>query len=265
MISSTAHVPLRSRVSLSGLLMTPSLAARTIEKVTSHLPGKLAAHVDLAQPRLAAGFGAFNGQLRRDAVIESLLDSFPFDLVIEAGTYRGTTTERLREMTTVPIMTIELSHRYHEYARRRLSGLPDVAVIRGDSALHIRRAAASPSRNGHEKVFAYLDAHWGPSLPTRYELLELLSGWETVCAVIDDFKVPGDPGYGYDDYGPGLVVDQTLLAGLPLAGVALFFPSIPSVDETGFRRGWAVLARGRGLVDHLRGAPGLALASAGTT
>jgi len=242
-------------------LAVHSLAAQTIEKISSHLPGTLAAHVDLAQPRLAAGFGAFNGQLRRDAVIESLLESFPFDLVIEAGTYRGTTTQRLREMTAVPIITIELSKRYHEYARRRLSALPDVMVIRGDSALQIRRAATSGSHDGLDKVFAYLDAHWGPNLPTRYELLELLSGWETVCAVIDDFKVPGDTGYGYDDYGPGLVVDQTLLAGLPLAGVALFFPSIPSVDETGYRRGWAVLARGRGLVEHLQGTPGLTLAS----
>lgn len=235
--------------------------AKIIEKITTFLPATLAASVDGVQPRLAVGFGAFNGQDRRQAIIESVLESFPFDLVIEAGTYRGATTERLREMTAAPIMTIEVSGRYFEYARRRLSRLPDVLVIKGDSAEQIRRVAASPSHRASGKVFAYLDAHWGPGLPTRYELLELLTGWDTVCVVVDDFKVPEDPGYGFDDYGPGLVVDQTLLAGLPLAGMALFFPSVPSVVETGYRRGWAVLGRGEALVDQLLRTRGLALAT----
>jgi hypothetical protein len=81
--------------------------------------------------------------------------------------------------------------------------------------------------------------------------LELLSGWETVCILIDDFNVPGDEGYAYDDYGQGFALDVRLLSGLPLEDVFLFFPRISSVEETGRRRGWVVLARGRDLVDKL--------------
>ena len=188
------------------------------------------------------------------------MHSFPFDLIIETGTYRGTTTERLREMTTAPIVTIEVWKRNHEYARRRLSGLSDIRVVHGDSPTEIRRLAASPTHDRGTKVFAYLDAHWELSLPTRYEILELVSAWDSVCAVVDDFRVPSDPGYAYDDYGPGMVVDQTLLSGLPLAGVSLFFPNAPSSEETGHRRGWAILGKGQQLVDTLSRTKGLVLA-----
>jgi hypothetical protein len=98
-------------------------------------------------------------------------------------------------------------------------------------------------------------------LPTRWEILEVLSSWDSACIVVDDFKVPGDPGYGYDDYGPGMALDLALLDGLPLAGVSVFFPGIPSTEETGYRRGWVVLARGSELVNHLSTVDGLTLAN----
>jgi hypothetical protein len=240
--------------------MVSDLTGRAIEKVTSVLPSRIAACVDLLRPGLAKGFGPFNGQAHRQAILGSVMHSYPFDLVIETGTYRGTTTEHLRKLTSAPIITIEVSKRNYEYARKRLSALPDVRLIHGDSPSEIRRVAAWPTHDRQAKVFAYLDAHWGLNLPTRWELLELLSGWDSVCAVVDDFKVPSDPGYGYDDYGPGLALDVALLSGLPLEGVSLFFPRVPSDEETGHRRGWVVLGRGQELVDQLSRTDGLALA-----
>jgi hypothetical protein len=219
----------------------------------------VAARIDLLRPDLAKGFGPFNGQEHREAVLGSVLQSYPFDLVIETGTYRGTTTERLRRLTSAPIITVEVSRRYFEYARKRLSGLANTRVVHGDSAAEIRRVAALPTHDRQAKVFAYLDAHWGARLPARWEILELLSGWDTVCVVVDDFRVPGDPGYGYDDYGPGLVLDLGLLSGLPLDGVSAFFPRIPAAEETGHRRGWVVLARGPELIDNLLSTDGLVL------
>jgi hypothetical protein len=241
-------------------MMPISLARRAIKKVSNVIPPRLAARIDLLDPAIAKGFGPFNGQETRQAIVGSVLHSYPFDLVIETGTYRGTTTEHLRKLTTAPIITIEVSTRYYEYARRRLSGLPDVRWIHGDSPSEIRRVAAWPTHDRQANVFAYLDAHWGLNLPIRWELLELLSGWDSVCAVIDDFKVPGDPGYGYDDYGSGHALDLAQLSGLPLEGVSLFFPQVPSDEETGHRRGWVVLGRGRELVEQLSRTDGLALA-----
>lgn len=241
------------------------LARRVIEKVTSALPSGIAARIDLLRPSLADGFGAFNGQEQRQTILGSLLESYPFDLVIESGTFRGTTTQLLRKLTSAPIITIEVSGRYYEYARRRLSGLLDIEVIHGDSPTEIRRVAARPTHDRQERVFAYLDAHWGQSLPTRLEILEILSSWDSVCVVIDDFKVPGDPGYAYDDYGPGMALDDALLAGLPLADVSVFFPRIPSADETGYKRGWVVLGRGDELVGQLSRTEGLTRAERNVT
>ena len=237
-----------------------NIAVRAVEKLTSVLPPGLASRIDLLRPDLAKGFGPFNGQERRQAILGSLFDSYQFDLVIEAGTYRGTTTEYLRNLTSAPIITIEVSGRYYEYSIRRLSGRSGIEVVHGNSPAVIRHIANRPKHDRRAKVFAYLDAHWDVNLPLRWEILELLSGWDSICIVVDDFRVPGDLGYGYDDYGPGLALDVTLLAGLPLTGVALFFPQVPSVDETGHRRGWAVLGRGPDLVDQLSRTVGLVIA-----
>lgn len=240
--------------------MVSDLAARVVEKVTSVLPPRIAARVDWLRPSLARGFGPFNGQERREAIVRSLLEALPIDLVIETGTYRGTTTELLHEITKARILTIESSRRYYEYSRRRLAISPRVRAIYGDSVREIRRIASSPGHDPSARVFAYLDAHWGSILPARYEILELLSGWDEFCAVIDDFKVPGDPGYVFAEYGPGAVLDSTLFEGLPLAGVSCFYPSVTSADESGHRCGWVVLARGPELVEQLARTDGLALA-----
>lgn len=235
------------------------LVTRLIDLIRRSVPPRIAARIDALRPGLAEGFGPFNGQRHRQAILRSVLRSCKFDLVIEAGTYRGTTTEYLRGLTPAPIITIEVSERFYHYARRRLSKLADVRIIHGDSPMVIRRIASRPSHDPHAQVFAYLDAHWGRNLPTRFEILELLSGWESVCMVIDDFKVPGDPGYGYDDYGRGFAVDTALLSGLPLANVSMFLPRIASSEETGNRRGWVVLARGDGLIEQLSQTDGLVL------
>jgi hypothetical protein len=237
------------------------LADGVTAKVARVLSAKAKGRIDLFRPGLAAGFGPFNGQERREAIVRSVLEALPIDLVIETGTYRGTTTERLRRITTAPIVTIEVSPRYHEYSRLRLARLSHVRVVQGESAAMIRRIASSSDHDPRVMVFAYLDAHWGSSLPARYEILELMNGWDEFCALIDDFKVPGDPGYGFDDYGPGAVLDATLLEGLPLEGVSLFYPRVPSADETGCRRGWIVLGRGKRVVAGLRMLDGLTIAS----
>ena len=240
--------------------MLNNLLGRVVEKGTSLLPPRIAARVDLLRPGLANGFGPFNGQARREAIVRSLLDALPPDLVIETGTYRGTTTELLHEITKARILTIESSRRYYEYSRRRLAISPRVRAIHGDSVREIRRIASSPGHDRRARVFAYLDAHWSSILPARYEILELLSGWDEFCAVIDDFKVPGDPGYSFAEYGPGAVLDGTLFEGLPFAGVSCFYPSVTSADETGHCCGWVVLGRGPALVDQLARTDGLAIA-----
>jgi hypothetical protein len=60
--------------------------------------------------------------------------------------------------------------------------------------------------------------------------------------MIDDFRVPNDPGYSYDDYGPGKSLS---LRDFPFDSDPQFVPYFParhSTEESGIRRGCIVLA-----------------------
>jgi hypothetical protein len=107
----------------------------------------------------------------------------------------------------------------------------------GDSRTFLRDLASKEELRGQRTLF-YLDAHWGRDLPLRAELAIIVEAWPNAVIVIDDFEVPDDPGYGFDAYdGRRISVDS-----LPrLPGWALLFPAVRSEEETGARRGCAVL------------------------
>jgi hypothetical protein len=52
-------------------------------------------------------------------------------------------------------------------------------------------------------VFFHLDAHWEGDLPLQEEIEIILGRFPNFLIMIDDFRVPGDSGYGFDDYGRG--------------------------------------------------------------
>jgi hypothetical protein len=111
-------------------------------------------------------------------------------------------------------------------------------LYRADSRIFLRWLLANPAIP-KEHVLFYLDAHWGDDLPLMEELTIIAPNWSESAIVIDDFQVPGDSGYGFDDYGQQgrLTVDF-----LPeLAGWGALYPSAASAIETGGRRGYVVL------------------------
>lgn len=174
-----------------------------IELCASVLPGRIAAWIDLRRPGLAVSFGGpMNGQQAREAAVRALCGAIPFAAVIETGTYRGGTTAFLRTLTDASIATIEISARYYHYARRRLASSPGVTVMRGSSPDRLRQLSAMAPFHA-SPAFFYLDAHWRADLPLVDELRIIAAGWTDYVILIDDFRVDDDPGYYYDDYGPG--------------------------------------------------------------
>lgn len=237
--------------------MSASLPRRALRFAARVTPGRIAARVDRLRPGLADEFGGpFNGQAKRIEAIREVLDRGQFRSIIETGTYRATTTLFLREISDAPIATIEVNSRFYYYAKDRLRGVPNVMAIHGDSASELRALAGKPPWN-QRPTFFYLDAHWQDALPLQGELEAIRAGWSDYAVIVDDFRVPDDPGYAYDDYGPGAVLESGILAPLASQDVAVYWPTAHSSTESGARRGWVTLAS-PGLVDaSLRGADGL--------
>jgi prepilin-type processing-associated H-X9-DG protein len=56
---------------------------------------------------------------------------------------------------------------------------------------------------GNKTTFLYLDGHWYADLPLQEEIDLIAANWNGFCILIDDFRAPGDEGYGYDFYSFG--------------------------------------------------------------
>lgn len=222
------------------------------ERVARLLPPPLAWQLDITQPGVLSSWGGpLNGQRERQRIVRDLARHLDFETVVETGTFRGTSTEFLASVTGAEVHTVESSPRNYEFARRRFVGRSAIHPVRGDSRSFLRQLSSSA---GDAATLFYLDAHWHDDLPLRDELEIIAGAWRRAVVLVDDFQVPGDPGYGYDDYGPGKALTADYLP--PLEGWQVSYPAAPSRVETGARRGCVVLAS-PAVADVVAQVPGL--------
>jgi hypothetical protein len=234
---------------------------RAIHRLAELVPASVGSNLQrLPRPLTFGLVGPFNNQRMRVAAVDSIFAAVPFTAVIETGTHRGLTTLHLRDVADGPIATIEVDPAYHDYARRRIESIngdmSGISVFLGESPAVLQRLGADPAWTSGPTFF-YLDAHWRDHLPLADELRAITAAWRDFAALIDDFQVPDDPGYGYDDYGRGKRLALPLLEGDELAGLHLYWPAARSSVETGARRGWALLASPGRVADALDGLPEL--------
>jgi len=187
--------------------------------------------------------GPFNGQVARGRLFAALIDAFSPRAIIETGTFRGTTTEFMAA-TGLPIFTIENDRRLYGYSRMRFLTRRKVSVYYGDSRKVMKDLFARRLRDIRQDVlFVYLDAHAHGDLPLAEELDIVFCCSPGAIVMIDDFQVPFDPGYAHDKYRSGVALVLEYIA--PIVeqhGLTVLYPSTLSCDETGAKRGCAVLA-----------------------
>lgn len=181
-----------------------------------------------------------------------MFDAVPFKVVIETGTFRALTTRYLSELTTAPVATVEVSQEYFNYSRRRLASLRNVRQFLGQSPEVLAELATDKTWTA-TPTFFYLDAHWHEYLPLVDELNVIVKAWPEFVAMVDDFKVDGDTGYLYDDYGPGKSLELSLLKRPEFSGLHVFWPSAPSSAEKRMRQGCVVLATEGAMAQALSG------------
>ena len=118
--------------------------------------------------------------------------------------------------------------------RARFWRTHDITLIYGDS-----RVGCVTLRNdvGRRTLFFYLDAHWNDDLPLAEEIEIVFSRCPLAAIMIDDFQVPLDPGYGYDDYGAGRALIPSYIASpITTYNLQAFYPATPSAEESSLHR-----------------------------
>jgi hypothetical protein len=210
--------------------------------------------LDLMHPE--RGGGPFNGQQARVALFESILAKSSPAIIVETGTYLGSTTEYLAA-TKLPVYSVESDRCAYGFAKARLWRRHNVHLKRGDSRAALQEWLDGPLHNHSSgPALFYLDAHWSSDLPLGEELAVIFDRCGDAIVMIDDFRVPFDSGSGYDDYGDGKVLVPAYIEpavhSFRLRG---FYPSTPSAEETGLRRGCIVLVKEASLIRDMEALP----------
>ena len=198
----------------------------------------------LRYPERAVGWGGpFNGQPSRQALFRALMRQLEPAAIVETGTYLGTTTAFLAE-TGLPIFTIEANPRIYGYARAHLWRRRNVTLLHDDSRAALRTLFDGQLRDVTNRIlFFYLDAHWNDDLPLLEELDIIFDRCQAAVVMVDDFRVPGDAAYEYDDYGSGRVLtDDYISAIVAKRRLVSHYPYTPGRAEGGSRRGCVVLS-----------------------
>jgi hypothetical protein len=197
--------------------------------------------------------GPFNGQHKRRELFLSLILACRPVAIIETGTYVGASTEFIANASKLPVYSVEADARNFGFAKMRLRRNRNVQLSLGDSREFLMKfiACNAAKYEAHPLLF-YLDAHWGEDLPLFDELANIFYSFSRAIVLIDDFQVPDDDGYGYDDYGVGKALNREYIGPhLSKFQLAEFFPTTPSTAESGLRRGCVVLAHDPGLISVL--------------
>jgi hypothetical protein len=193
----------------------------------------------------------FNGQVGRKEIFKQLVSAFRFQGIVETGTFIGDTTGYMATMSKLPVYTTELKMHFNLIAKKRLDEFNNIEFENLDSRQFIKKLANnSQLRKG--TCFFYLDAHWYEDVPLTKEIQSVVTNWDRFIVMIDDFRVPWDEGYLYDRYSNGVELTIELIRPLlKMYDLAAYFPSKPSSEETGAKRGCIVLVRQGELADKL--------------
>lgn len=237
------------------LVHTAKACARFIEKTILFLifkPELKGAYIYFMRPkRRGKSEDAFNGQVGRQSIFNEITKAFDIEQIIETGTYMGLTTSYMNHKSGLPITTTEANPQYFGYSQQRFKKNPNIVGHLSDSRSFLKHVLAENIDPKNTLLF-YLDAHWHDDLPLREEIEIIFHMHPNSIILIDDFKVPHDTGYTYDDYGNGNTLHIEYLKPIMPIGFRMFFPSLPSDQETGAKRGCVVLVKEQHLIDDMQ-------------
>lgn len=139
---------------------------------------------------------AFNTDYKLAERFIFMKSKYGIKTAIETGTYHGDTTSWLAENFET-VYTVEYDKRYLDVAQSKISQYDNIKSYLGSSTDYLGKFLEECKDNG--EIIIFLDAHWYAN-PVLQELERIKeSGLKPIIA-IHDFKVPGRPDLGYDEY-----------------------------------------------------------------
>lgn len=175
-------------------------------------------------------------------MMRQLIRYFAPTCIIETGSFRGLTTEWFGREFAGPIFSCELSPRYYFQAVKNNESNDNISIVQTDSRLFLAEVGQDDGLSAAPLI--YLDAHWEQDLPLQEELEIVHRRFTKFVVVIDDFEVPFDGGYTWDDYGEGKALNLNYISRSEIADCIIGFPIMPSDEENGARRGACVVVKG---------------------
>lgn len=139
----------------------------------------------------------FNGDFILQEEIQRLIYKHNLVVALELGTCLGSSTLWLSEYFE-SVITSEINPEFARIANERFEryGKNNITLYQSDS-----RSALPVMLPTDVPVLIFIDSHWGPSNPLLEELNIIAHiGNKNVVLVIHDFKVPGHPELGWDEY-----------------------------------------------------------------
>lgn len=219
---------------------------KAYDRLLAMLPGRMRGSIDyyLGHHSLFyPGGGPMNGQTARLEVVRTLIGALRPALLVESGTFRGTTTEWLAQFGT-QVVSIETDPRFHEFSQHRLGARENVRLMLGKPVDALRQLLAECAFAQGTVLFC-LDGRSAAHLPLRQQLEFIFANCPSFVIVVDNVRVEADTGYFFEDFGPDQVVNAAYLDACALPGLAVFFPAVPGREEAGLRRGSVLLTGSR--------------------
>jgi predicted O-methyltransferase YrrM len=181
----------------------------------------------------------FNRQKMRAQVFDEINSAIRFDNYVETGTYLGLTTYFLgttAQSGHANVYTCEINEDFLDITRRVAGRLRNMNFALGNSVDFLRDHTSALSKAAN---FVYLDAHWYDYLPLRDEL-SILKDWTDTIILIDDFKVPSNPDFGWDKYDRGREISLEYING-SFGSHPVYFPNYPISAEGGPALGYCLI------------------------
>jgi len=137
-----------------------------------------------------------------------MVQHFRLRHIVETGTHLGNTAFFFaRQFPELTIWTCEINKTFYRASRNRLRGIRNVRIFNLDSESFLRQILPGL---GEGRLY-WLDAHWYEDVPLLMELAVIDEDNRPGVVVIDDFFVPNQPQFGFDDYGDGHRIDRAYI------------------------------------------------------